>query len=815
MERPDTNKDAEVLVIDKGMTHGSATTATRKPLTDKELDLMNAYWRACNYLAVGMIYLRDNPLLKEPLKTQHVKQRLLGHWGASPALSFVWVHLNRLIVKHDLDMIYVAGPGHGAPGILGPAYLEGTYSEIYPDKSEDTGGMQRFFKQFSFPGQIGSHVTPETPGSIHEGGELGYSLSHAYGMVLDSPEVIVACVVGDGEAETGPLATAWHSNKFINPVRDGAVLPILNLNGYKIANPTILARISHEELEALFVGYGYKPFFVEGDDPAVMHQEMAATLETAIGEIRSLQKTARDSKAAVRPRWPMIVLRSPKGWTGPKEINGHKAEGSWRSHQVPFSDVHENPAHLQLLEDWLRSYKPDELFDGNGTLRPELKALAPRGPRRMSANPRANGGLLRKELKLPDFRNYAVTVPQAGAVLHENTKPLGAFLRDVMKQNMTTFRVFGPDETASNRLQSIYEVSKKTWMADMLPEDADGGELARDGRVMEMLSEHTLLGWLEGYLLTGRHGFFHTYEAFAHVIDSMFNQHAKWLDMSKNHVPWRAAVASENILLSSTVWRQDHNGFSHQDPGFIDLVTNKSASVTRVFLPPDANTLLWVADHCLRSTDYINVIVADKQKHLQFMNIDEAAMHCAKGLGIWTRASTDAGGEPDVVLASCGDVATQEALAAAAILRERLPDLKLRFVNVVDLFRLKPASEHPEGSTQRDFGGLFTTDKPIIFNFHGYPWLIHKLAYRFEGHANLHVRGYKEKGNINTPLELALLNETSRFNLVIDVIDRVPKLRTTAAHLKEEMKNAIIDNMAYAHEHGTDRPEITNWVWPY
>ena len=795
-------------------TSAAKVKAKEGPLAEKELALMQAYWRACNYLAVGMIYLKGNPLLKEPLKVEHTKARLLGHWGASPALSFVWVHLNRLIVRDDLDVIFVAGPGHGAPGVLGPAYLEGTYSEIYPDKSEDEEGMRLFFKQFSFPGHIGSHVTPETPGSIHEGGELGYSLSHAYGMALDNPDLIVACVVGDGEAETGPLATAWHSNKFLNPVRDGAVLPILNLNGYKIANPTILSRISHEELEALFVGYGYEPLFVEGDDPELMHQKMAATLEDAIEKIRSYQTKARKSNKAFRPRWPMIVLRSPKGWTGPKDIDGKKAEGSWRSHQVPFSDVAANPAHLKLLERWLQSYKPEELFDSTGALLPELKALAPTGRRRMSANPHANGGLLRKDLKLPDFRDYAVDVPQAGRVLHENTKPLGEFLRDVMKNNMTSFRVFGPDETASNRLQSIYEVSKKTWMADMLPEDQDGGELAQDGRVMEMLSEHTLLGWLEGYLLTGRHGFFHTYEAFAHVIDSMFNQHAKWLDICKNYVPWRASVASENILLSSTVWRQDHNGFSHQDPGFIDLVTNKSAAVTRVYLPPDANTLLSVADHCLRSTDYINVIVADKQKHLQFTTIDEAIQHCTKGLGIWARASTDEDEKPDVVLASCGDVATQEALAAAAILRERAPDLRLRFVNVVDLFKLQPASEHPHGSTDDEFDNLFTPDKPIIFNFHGYPWLIHKLTYRFKGHDNLRVRGYKEKGNINTPLELALLNETSRFNLVIDVIDRVPKLRTRATHLREQMLNEIIDNMAYAHEHGTDRPEITDWLWP-
>jgi xylulose-5-phosphate/fructose-6-phosphate phosphoketolase len=785
------------------------------PLTSEEAERLHAYWRACNYLSVGMIYLKDNPLLKEPLKTEHVKHRLLGHWGASPALSFVWVHLNRLIVRDDLDVIFVAGPGHGAPGVLGPAYLEGTYSEIYPDKSEDAEGMQKFFKQFSFPGHIGSHVTPETPGSIHEGGELGYSLAHAYGMALDDPELIVACVVGDGEAETGPLATAWHSNKFLNPVRDGAVLPILNLNGYKIANPTILSRISHEELEALFVGYGYKPHFVEGSDPAEMHQKMAATLEAAIFEIRAHQKKAREAKEPFRPRWPMIVLRSPKGWTGPKEIKGHKVEGFWRSHQVPFADVRDNPANLKLLEDWMRSYQPDELFDGGGRLVPHLKALAPKGNRRMSANPHANGGLLRRELKLPDFRKHAVTVPSHGTSEHENTRPLGEYLRDVLRNNPRSFRVFGPDETASNRLQAVYEASRKTWMAEMLPEDADGGELAADGRVMEMLSEHTLIGWLEGYVLTGRHGFFHTYEAFAHVIDSMFNQHAKWLDICKNHVPWRASVASENILLSSTVWRQDHNGFSHQDPGFIDLVTNKAPSVTRVYLPPDANTLLVTVDECLRSTDCINVVVADKQKHLQFTTLDEAITHCAKGVGIWKRASRDAGEEPDVVLAACGDVATMEALAAAAILRERAPELRLRFVNVVDLFKLQPASEHPHGSTEREFDSLFTTDKPIVFNFHGYPWLIHKLAYRFKGHDNLHVRGYKEKGNINTPLELAMLNETSRFHLVIDVIDRVPKLRTKAAHLKEDMKNAIIDNLRYAHEHGTDRPEVANWTWPY
>ncbi|GAB4261365.1 MAG: phosphoketolase family protein [Methylomicrobium sp.] len=789
--------------------------AKASPLDPEALRKIDAWWKACNYLSVGMIYLRDNPLLKESLSFDHVKHRLLGHWGASPALSFVWVHLNRLIKRDDLNMIFIAGPGHGAPGVLGPCYLEGTYSEIYPDKSEDEEGMRRFFKQFSFPGHIGSHVTPETPGSIHEGGELGYSLSHAFGAAFDNPDLIVACVVGDGEAETGPLATAWHSNKFLNPCRDGAVLPILNLNGYKIANPTILARISHEELTALFTGYGYKPYFVEGSDPDDMHQRMAATLDEALAEIRRIQQQARIDGVLERPRWPMIVLRSPKGWTGPKEIHGHKAEGSWRSHQVPFSDAGTSRAGLQLLEEWLRSYQPEQLFDERGRLREELRELAPQGARRMSANPHANGGMLRRALKLPDFRDYAVAVERFARAECENTKPLGEFLRDTLRNNPENFRVFGPDETASNRLQAVFEASKKTWMADYLPEDQDGGELSRDGRVMEMLSEHTLVGWLEGYLLTGRHGFFHTYEAFAHVVDSMFNQHAKWLDISKNHVPWRAKVSSQNILLSSTVWRQDHNGFSHQDPGFIDLVTNKSPSITRVYLPPDSNTLLSIADHCLRSTGYINVIVADKQKHLQFLTIDEAIVHCAKGVGIWSQASNDQGAEPDVVMACCGDVATQEALAATAILRECLPELKVRFVNVVDLFKMQPDTEHPHGLSHREFDSLFTTDKPVIFNFHGYPWLIHKLAYRFKNHENLHVRGYKERGNINTPMELAILNQIDRFNLVIDVIDRVPKLSAKAAHLKEQMKNEIIENLSYAHRHGTDKAELTEWKWPF
>ena len=792
----------------------SSHVTARAPLSNDELRLMDAWWSACNYLAVGMIYLRANPLLREPLKPEHIKYRLLGHWGASPALSFVWTHLNRVIKRDDLDVIFIAGPGHGAPGVLGPVYLEGTYSEVYPDKSEDLEGLKKFFMQFSFPGHIGSHCTPETPGSIHEGGELGYSLAHAYGAALDNPDLIVACVVGDGESETGPLATAWHSNKFLNPIRDGAVLPILNLNGYKIANPTVAARITHEELESLLIGYGYTPYFVEGSEPGRMHQTMAATLDAVIAEIRALQKKARDSGKAERPRWPMIVLRTPKGWTCPKEFEGHRLEGSWRAHQVPLGDVRANPASLELLESWMHGYQPEEWFDATGRLRGELRALAPSGPRRMSANPHANGGQLRRELKLPDLRDYAVKVDKHGAVRHQNTRPLGEFLRDVVRNNMTNFRVFGPDETASNRLDAIYEASKKTWMAEMLPEDADGGELARDGRVMEMLSEHTLMGWLEGYLLTGRHGFFATYEAFAHVVDSMFNQHAKWLDIAKNHVRWRAPIASQNILLSSTVWRQDHNGFSHQDPGFIDIVTNKSPTVTRVYLPPDANTLLVVTDQCLRSTDCVNVIVADKQDHLQFATIDEAVVHCAKGIGIWRFASNDEGSEPDVVMACCGDVPTAESLAATAILRARLPDLKVRFVNVVDLFRLMPATEHPQGSSEREFDSLFTRDKPVIFNFHGYPLVIHKLAYRFANHDNLHVRGYKEKGNINTPLELAIVNQIDRFDLVIDVIDRVPGLAARAAHLKEEMKNAIIDSLTYAHAEGRDRPEITNWEWP-
>jgi xylulose-5-phosphate/fructose-6-phosphate phosphoketolase len=784
-----------------------------QPLDKESLRKMHAYWRASNYLAAGMIYLQDNPLLREPLKPEHIKNRLLGHWGASPALSFTYIHLNRLINSYDLNAIFMAGPGHGAPGVLGPVYLEGTYSEIYPNKGEDEEGMHQFFKEFSFPGGIGSHCTPETPGSIHEGGELGYSVSHAFGAAFDNPDLLVAVVVGDGEAETGPLATSWHSNKFLNPVRDGAVLPILNLNGYKINNPTLLSRISHEELENLFKGYGWTPYFVEGSDPEVMHQRMAAVMEHCVTEIRKIQQEARAGGVPERPRWPMIVLRSPKGWTGPKEVDGHKVEGFWRAHQVPLSGMKENPAHLKQLEEWLRSYKPEELFDTNGRLIQELKELAPKGVRRMSANPHANGGLIRKALRLPDFREYGVKVENPGQTEVENTKPLGVFLRDIVKLNPTNFRVFGPDENTSNKLDAIYEVSKKTWMADYLPEDADGGELSQDGRVMEMLSEHTLEGWLEAYLLTGRHGFFSSYEAFVHVIDSMFNQHAKWLDIS-NDLPWRAPVSSLNLLITSTVWRQDHNGFTHQDPGFLDVVVNKSPEVTRIYLPPDVNTLLSVANHCLQSTDYFNVIVSDKQKHHQFLDMDAAVEHCTKGIGIWDWASNDQGSEPDVVMAGCGDISTQEALAAVGLLREYFPQLKIRFINVMDLYRLTPESEHPHGLSDWDFDSLFTADKPIIFNFHGYPWLIHRLAYRRTNHKNMHVRGYKEKGNINTPLELAIRNEVDRFSLAIDVINRVPGLKVSGAHVKEKLRGMQIGCSHYAYEHGIDKPEFASWKWP-
>ncbi len=783
------------------------------PLAPDELRRMDDYWRASLYLCAAMLYLKDNPLLKEPLRIEHIKRRLLGHWGSDPAQTFTWVHLNRLIKRDDLDVIFVSGPGHGAPSMLSQAYLEGTYAELYPDRGGDEEGLRRFLKQFSFPGGIGSHCTPEMPGSIHEGGELGYSLSHAFGAAFDHPDLIVAVIIGDGEAETGPLATSWHSNKFLNPARDGAVLPILNLNGYKIANPSILARIPHEQLESLFLGYGYRPYFVEGDDPDTMHQRMAATLDEAFAAIRAIQQQARGPGLQGLAQWPMIVLRTPKGWTCPKEVDGHRLEGFWRAHQVPF-DVHDDPAHLALLERWLRGYEPERLFDADGQPIPELRALAPTGARRMSANPVTNGGLVRKALHLPDFRGYAVEITQPGRVEVENTRVLGRFLRDTLRRNMSTFRVFGPDETASNRLDDLYEVSGKTWMAEIRPEDADGGHLSPDGRVMEMLSEHTLEGWLEGYLLTGRHGFLSSYEAFIHVIDSMFNQHAKWLEKCFD-VPWRTRISSLNLLVTSTVWRQDHNGFSHQDPGFLDLVTNKSHRVTRIYLPPDANCLLSVSDHCLRSTNYVNVIVSDKQFHLQYLPIDEAIVHCTKGVGIWDWASNDGGSVPDVVMACAGDVPTMESLAATALLREHFPDLKVRFINVVDLFRLLPESEHEHGLSDRDFDSLFTQDRPIVFNFHGYPYLIHKLAYRRTNSRNLHVRGYKEYGNINTPMQLAIHNQIDRFNLVIDVIDRVPRLQAAGAHVKELMKNRIIASLDFASHEGYDQPELSDWKWPY
>jgi xylulose-5-phosphate/fructose-6-phosphate phosphoketolase len=790
------------------------STVSGTPLSAEELRKTDAFWRACNYLMLGMIYLQDNPLLREPLKPEHIKTRLLGHWGSSPGLAFTYIHLMRQIKKYDLDMIFLAGPGHGAPGVLAPVYLEGSYSEVYPEKGEDEEGLREFFKQFSFPGGIGSHCTPETPGSIHEGGELGYVLSHACGAAFDNPDLIVAAVVGDGEAETGPLATSWHINKFLSPVPDGAVLPILHLNGYKINNPTVLARITHEELESLLRGYGWTPYFVEGSDHESMHQAMAATTEHCVQEIRKIQQQARTSGVVERPRWPMIVLRSPKGWTAPGGVDGHKLEGFWRAHQVPMADVKKNPERLHELESWMRSYKPEELFDQNGKLHSELKQLAPTGTRRMGSNPHANGGHLKRDLRLPDFRQYGTKLEKPGVVQMENTRPLGAFLRDVMKANMNNFRVFGPDENTSNKLDAIYQVSKKFWNAAYFPEDADGGELAVDGRVMEMLSEHTVEGMLEGYLLTGRHGFFSSYESFIHVIDSMFNQHAKWLSIC-NHLSWRENIASLNLLITSTVWRQDHNGFTHQDPGFLDVVVNKSADVTRIYLPPDINSLLSVADHCLRSENYVNVIVCDKQMHLQYMNMEEAIVHCTKGIGIWEKASNDQGSEPDLVMASAGDIPTQEALAAIVLLREQFPDLKIRYVNVVDLFKLQPAQDHPHGLSDRDFDSLFTTDKPVIFNFHGYPWLIHRLAYRRKNHEGFHVRGYKEKGNINTPLELAISNEIDRFSLAIDAIDRVPKLQKIGGHAKEKFRNLQIQCVNYAHENGIDKPDVAGWTWPY
>ncbi len=787
---------------------------TKEP-DEKEIESINAYWMAANYLSLGMLYLRDNPLLEAPLSPDHLKPRLLGHWGSDPGQNFVWVHANRLIRRHDLSALYISGPGHGAPASLANAYLEGTYSELYPDRSQDKEGMKTLFRRFSHPGGVGSHCTPETPGSINEGGELGYSLSHAFGAAFDNPDLLVVAVVGDGEAETGPMATSWHSNKFLNPRQDGAVLPVLHLNGYKIANPTVLSRISHEEIKSLFEGYGYTPHFVEGDDPLAMHRLMARTMEKCLSEIRAIQRKARESDRPERGRWPMIVLRTPKGWTAPKELDGHKIEGSFRAHQVPILDAATNPAHLKILEAWFRSYRPQDHFDKNGTLRPELRELAPKGPHRMSANPVANGGLLRIPLRLPDFRDYQVPVPRPGGVVDQNTLRMGQFLRDVMKMNPGKFRVFGPDETASNHLQALYEATGKAWMAETLPEDADGTFLSPTGHVMEMLSEHTLEGWLEGYLLTGRHGLINTYEAFVHIIDSMVNQHAKWLEKSREDVSWRAPVSSLNILLSSTVWRQDHNGFTHQDPGFLDILTNKSPKVVRIYLPPDANCLLSVTDHCLRSTDYVNAIVADKQPHLQFLDMESAIRHCTKGIGLWEWASSDGGEDPDVVMASAGDIVTLESLAATAILRELFPDIRIRFVNVVDLFRLVPQSEHPHGFSDRDFDSLFTVDRPIIFNFHGYPWLIHKLTYRRTNHRNLHVRGYKEQGSINTPLQLAIENQIDRFSLAIDAIDRVPRLQSKGAHAKEWLKGQIIDHLRFAREQGMDRPEIEAFRWPF
>jgi xylulose-5-phosphate/fructose-6-phosphate phosphoketolase len=784
------------------------------PLSRDELLGMGGLWRACNYLALGMIYLRDNPLLREPLRPEHLKERLLGHWGASPALAFAYCHLNRIIRKSDLDMIFLAGPGHGAPGVLAPVYLEGTYTEVYPDKSQDEAGLRRLLRDFSFPGGVGSHCTPELPGSIHEGGELGYVLSHACGAAFDNPDLIVAAVVGDGEAETGPLATSWHINKFLDPARDGAVLPILNLNGYKIDNPTLLARIDREELESLLRGLGWAPCFVEGSEPETMHQAMAATLDHCVDEIRAAWQAARRDGRAQRPRWPMIVLRAPKGWTAPAELDGHKLEGSWRAHQVPIADARQNPAHLQVLERWLRSYRPEELFDAGGALVEALRRLAPGGTRRMSANPHANGGLSKRALHLPAYRDQAVRIDKPGQVRAENTRPLGAFLRDTMRLNMDRLRLFGPDETSSNRLSAVYEVSGKLWLEEQLPEDADGTHLARDGRVIEMLSEHTVEGMLEGYLLTGRHGLLSSYEAFVHVIDSMFNQHAKWLDASRR-LAWRKPIASLNLLVTSTVWRQDHNGFTHQDPGFLDVVANKSPSVTRIYLPPDANCLLSVADHCLRSEGYVNVIVADKQLHLQYLDVEAAASHCARGIGIWDWASNDQGREPDLVIAAAGDVATLEALAATALLRSEFPELRVRFVNVLDLFRLQPRAEHPHGLSDRDFDGLFTLDRPVLFNFHGYPWLIHRLTYRRTNHGNLHVRGYKEKGSINTPLELAIANQIDRYSLAIDAIDRVPQLRVAGAHVKEQIRSRQLECVRYAHEHGVDAPDAAGWRWPF
>ena len=788
----------------------TASPATTGPLAVEELRLLDAYWRAANYLSVGQIYLLDNPLLREPLRPEHVKPRLLGHFGTTPGLNLLYAHLNRAIRARNLGVLFVTGPGHGGPGLIANTYLEGSYSELYQGITEDAGGMRRLFRQFSFPGGVPSHVAPETPGSIHEGGELGYALSHAFGAAFDNPELLVACVVGDGEAETGPMATSWHSNKFLDPARDGAVLPILHLNGWKIANPTVLARIPERELLALFEGYGWAPRVVSGDEPERVHQQLATALDLALDDIAAIQAAARENGEMTRPRWPMLVLRTPKGWTGPHEVDGKQVEGTWRSHQVPLSAARDDPEHLRLLETWLRSYRPEELFDERGALVTELRAFAPDGERRMGANPHANGGLVLRALRLPDFRDYAVDVPEPGTGSSEATRVLGRFLRDVIAANPDTFRIFGPDETASNRLDAVFEVTDKAWMAETLPVDES---LAPAGRVVEMLSEHQCQGWLEGYLLTGRHGLFNCYEAFIHIVDSMFNQHAKWLKVTRG-IPWRRPIASLNYLLSSHVWRQDHNGFSHQDPGFIDHVVNKKAEIIRVYLPPDANCLLSVADHCLRSRQYVNVIVAGKQPALDYLTMDEAVIHCTRGIGIWDWASNDEGGEPDVVLACCGDVPTLETLAAAAILREQLPDLRVRVVNVVDLMRLQPESEHPHGLSDAEFDSLFTMSRPVIFAYHGYPWLIHRLTYRRKNHANLHVRGYKEEGTTTTPFDLVMLNDLDRFHLVIDVIDRVPGLASSAAHLREHMEEQRLVARAWTREHGEDHPDVSGWTWP-
>jgi xylulose-5-phosphate/fructose-6-phosphate phosphoketolase len=786
------------------------STVSPGPLAAAELQKLDEYWRAANYLSVGQIYLLDNALLRAPLKLEHTKPRLLGHWGTTPGLNFIYLHMNRVIRERDLNAIYVAGPGHGGPGMLANVYLEGTYSEVYPHIGRDEEGIASFFRQFSFPGGIPSHVAPETPGSIHEGGELGYSLAHAYGAAFDNPELLVCCVVGDGEAETGALATSWHSNKFLNPARDGAVLPVLHLNGYKIANPTVLARIPQAELRALLEGYGYAPRFVEGDEPATMHQLMAATLDEITAEIAEIQRRARENGEAGRPRWPMIVLRTPKGWTGPKTVDGLPAEGSFRSHQVPLANLAGNPEHLAQLEEWMRSYRPQELFDERGALRAELAALAPEGDRRMGANPHANGGVLLRDLELPDFRAYAVEVPSPASSLSEPTRVLGEFLRDVIRLNPDSFRLMGPDETVSNRLGAVLEVTNRAWDAERLESD---DHLASDGRVMEILSEHLCQGWLEGYVLTGRHGLFNSYEAFIHIVDSMFNQHAKWLKVTR-HIPWRRPIASLNYLLSSHVWRQDHNGFSHQDPGFIDHVINKKAEIVRVYLPPDANCLLSVADHCLRSHNYVNVIVAGKQPSLNYLSMQDALAHCARGIGIWDSFSNAGDREPDVVLGCAGDVPTLESVAAAAILRERLPELTVRLVNVVDLMRLEPEGVHPHGLSKPEFDALFTTDRPVIFAYHGYPSLIHRLTYSRANHANIHVRGYKEEGTTTTPFDMVMLNDLDRFHLVMDVIDRVPGLAERAAHVRQEMADERLRHRAYTREHGEDPPDVSDWFWP-